>query len=79
MDYLRGLYRNFKIDEDYVIEHNDEIGYMLFHRRVERRRNCIKCYKNKRQHQSYCNNCDRIEFQQYLERCIENGWGDGCD
>jgi hypothetical protein len=34
MDYLRELYRSFKIDEDCVIEHHDEIGYLLFHRQV---------------------------------------------
>ena len=48
--YLRELYRSFKIDEDFVIEHHDEIGYLLFHKQVLGNKDCVRCFKNKRKH-----------------------------
>ena len=78
-DYLRELYRSFKIDEDFVIEHHDEIGYLLFHKRVLGNKNCVRCFKNKRKRFSYCEKCDILEFKEYQERCKSYGFGDGCD
>ena len=78
-DYLRELYRSFKIDEDYVIEHHYEIGYLLFHKRVLGNKNCVRCFKNKRKRFSYCEKCDILEFNEYQERCKSYGFGDGCD
>jgi len=83
LDYLKYLY-GFKVDEDYIIEHFDEQWYirknMLFRTRVLLScKNCVRCRKNKRKMNLHCYTCDRVEFQEFEERCIKNGWGDGCD
>ena len=80
LDYLVELCRRYGIDEDYVIEHSDDIAYLLFHRWVPLRGNCRNCFKNKRNKTTlYCNKCDIIEFQEYQERCMKRRLGDGCD
>jgi hypothetical protein len=88
---LRRKYLFFLINEDFNEDEAIEYYYnhynsnvMLFYTytlRHEKMCNCARCYKFKRSKDSilYCKKCDRIEFQEYQERCIKNGWGDGCD
>ena len=78
LSYLKFLYREYKVDEDYVMKYDTH--YQQFYEHVlQRNANCYRCHKNKRQKDLYCYACDRIQFQEYQERCIRNGWGDGCD
>ena len=78
LSYLKFLYREYKVDEDYVMKYDTH--YQQFYEHYLRlNANCYRCHKNKRQGALYCYACDRIQFQEYQERCIRNGWGDGCD
>ena len=91
LNVLTRLYQFFLLSEDfnedeaieYYYNHNNST-ILLFYSytfQLKKMRNCAKCYKFKRSKDSilYCKKCDRLEFQEFQERCIKNGFGDGCD
>ena len=69
IDYLIKDYQfvlwEFKVDKDYVIEHYNDIGYMLFYKHVSSYfKNCRRCHKMKRERGNngvYCRKCENSD------------------
>ena len=57
--YLKFLYREYKVDEDYAMEH--ETHYQQFYEFYLLTVDCIRCRKNKRERDLYCDGCYQIE------------------
>jgi hypothetical protein len=79
-DIMKSVISNFILhdERDFIINVFDgyRCGITFIHR------NCIRCFKlkrNRKYSELYCRKCEDINWKEYIERCKSYGFGDGCD